>query len=198
MAMPQNMFSPTAIVTDFLEPDDRVRADPLVDYELGGIAVGDPSQGLQVQVWETRLDGNDIQIKPEDADETEWQTVTSDSDITEISLAFDQNMRPTVAFMAGGTAKLYWYDATIENYRTSTHAGATTPRVVMDDKRNVAVGLNDILLFYFLEGRIIHRLQRDRYMIAYDLAAVPSGSTAIRRCGMTIGNRIQVELNGFF
>ena len=36
----------------------------------------------------------------------------------------------------------------------------------MDDKREREVGLNDVVLFYLLDGRVIMRRQRDRYSIA--------------------------------
>lgn len=193
MAMPENIFSDPPVPAAFLPPDDRVRLDPLIDYELGGIALGDPSQGLQVQVWECRVAAGMIQVRIEGVGL--WTNVIGDTDITEVSLAFDQNMRPTVSYMAGGVCKLYWYDADIAAFTTSVFAGGSSPVVMMDDKRAMEIGLNDILLFYVLGGRVIHRLQRDRFLIAYDLAPVPAGSTRIQRAGMSVANRIQVEFD---
>lgn len=191
MAMPNNILSPLPAYSAFLEPDDRTRTTLLQDWELGGVAIGDPSQGLQVQVWEARLSGNTIQTKPEAG--STWTDITSDTDITEIALSFDQNMRPSVSYVAGGAAKLYWYDPTVASYVTVTYAGATSPVVTMDDKRATQTGLNDILLFYLRSGRVYHRRLRDRYTIEYDLAAVPTGMTRIVRWGMTTGKRIQLE-----
>ena len=195
MAMPENTFSDPPVPAAFLAPDDRVRLNLLIDYELGGIALGDPSQGLQVQVWECRVAAGMIQVSVEGAGA--WTDVISDTDITEVSLAFDQNMRPTVSFVAGGVAKLYWYDADISAFTTSVLVGATSPVVMMDDKREMEIGLNDILLFYIAEGRVMHRLQRDRFLIEYNLAALPAGSTRIQRAGMSVANRIQVEFDTF-
>lgn len=191
MAMPANTLSPLPAASAFLEPDDRVRASLLVDYEMGGVDIGDPSQGLQVKAWEARVDGNNIQTRPESGGS--WTTITSDSSITEIALAFDQNMRPTVAYVASGVAKMYWYDAVSAAYVTTTYAGASSPVVTMDDKRDMQVGLNDVLLFYLQGGRVKHRRQRDRYTIEYDLEDVPTGMTRITRWGFTVGNRIQLE-----
>jgi hypothetical protein len=191
MAMPANMLSPTPVESAFLAPDDRIRSSLLVDYEMGGVDIGDPSQGLQVKAWEARVSGGTIQVRPDGAGT--WADVTSDSGITEIALAFDQNMRPTVAYVAGGTAKMYWYDAVAAAYVTSTFAGATSPVVTMDDKRDMQIGLNDVLLFYLQAGRVKHRRQRDRYTIEYDLADVPTGMTRITRWGFTVGKRIQLE-----
>lgn len=192
MAMPANIFSSVSVPGNFLAPDDRVRTDLTIDYELGGIAIGDPSQGLQVQVWETRLNAGSIQVSIEDAES--WTTVTSDTGITEISLAFDQNMRPAAAYVAAGVVKLYWYDANAAAFVTTTYAGASSPVVMLDDKRPMEIDLSDILLFYVRAGRVYHRRQRDRYSVEYDLAAMPSGTTRVRRAGMTDANRIQLEL----
>lgn len=193
MAMPANTLSTLPAYSTFLAPDDRVRASLLVDYEMGGADIGDPSQGLQVKAWEARVDGDNIQVRPDGAGT--WTTVTTDTGITEIALAFDQNMRPTVAYVAGGVAKMYWYDAVAAAHVTSTFSGATSPVVTMDDKRDMQIGLNDVLLFYLQGGRVMHRRQRDRYTIEYDLADVPTGMTRIARWGFTEGKRIQLEFS---
>lgn len=191
MAMPENILSEDPVAATMLDPDGRGRSTLLVDYELGGAGVGDPSQGLQVQVWEARVSAGVIQTRPDGVGA--WTDITSDTDITEIALAFDQNMRPTVAYVAGGVAKMYWYDAVAAAYVTSTFTGATSPVVTMDDKRPMQIGLNDVLLFYLKAGRIMHRRQRDRYTIEYDLGAVPTGMTRIVRWGRTVANRVQLE-----
>lgn len=191
MAMPENMLSTEPILGEYLYPDNLVRTSRLVDYELGGIAIGDPSQGLEVQIWEARVAASVIQTRP--LDSGAWTDVVGDSAITEIALAFDQNMRPSVAYMAGGVAKFYWYDADSISFVTSTFAGATSPVCCMDDKRKMEIGLNDVLLFYLLGGRVMHRRQRDRYLIEYDLAAVPDGVSKIRRWGMHNALRIMLE-----
>ena len=192
MAMPLNIMIDTKAPATFLSPDDRVRSSLLVDYELGGVALGDPTQGLQVRVWEARLSAGFIEVRPESGGA--WTPVTGGADITEISLAFDQNMRPTVAYMDGGVAKHYWYNALTASFTTSEYPGATSPVVTMDDKRDWESAANDVLLFYFLDGRVIHRLQRDRFATAYDVGAVPDGVSRIYRWGMTEVGRVQLEM----
>lgn len=191
MGMPLNILSPEPVISEFLSPDNRVRSSLLIDYELGGVALGDPTQGLDVQVWEAQVVGDDIQVRPESGGS--WTTILSDTEITEISISFDQNMQATIAYVAAGVAKLYWYDAVAEAFVTTTYTGASSPVVTMDDKRPMQIGHNDILLFYILGGELIHRLQRDRFLTAYNLGAVPSGTTRIRRWGMSYGLRIQIE-----
>lgn len=191
MAMPENQLTPEPVLGEYLSPDDRLRSSRLVDYELGGIAIGDPSQGLDVRVWQARVAVGVIQTKPEGSGD--WYDITSGAAISEISLAFDQNMRPCVAFVDAGVASFYWYDPTAINFVTSTFPGATSPMCCMDDKRRMEVGANDVLLFYLLSGRLMHRRQRDRYLIEYDLAPIPTDMTRIKRVGMTQANRIQIS-----
>lgn len=191
MSMPLNILSPDPITGAFLPPDDRIRTSLLVDYELGGVAIGDPSQGLEVQIWEARVSGNTIQIRPEGSGA--WTDIVSGASITEITLAFDQSMRPSITFVDSGVASFYWYDADTVNYVTSTFPGATSPVCCMDDKRTMEVGTNDVLLFYLRDGRVMHRRQRDRYLIEYDLAAVPDRAGRIRRWGMHNALRIMLE-----
>lgn len=193
MAMVGNQFTDVPVPSAFLAPDIRIRTSYDVDYEMGGIGIGDPSQGLQVQVWECRVQGGVIQVSPEGM--ATWTDVTSDTGITEVSLAFDQNMRPTIAYVAGGVAKMYWYDSDSAAYVTSTFPDAVSPVVLMDDKRTMEIGLNDILLFYIREGRIWHRVQRERFLIEYNLRIIPPASSRIQRAGMNVGNRVQIEFN---
>lgn len=191
MGMPLNMLSPEPVISEYRSPDNRVRSSRLVDYELGGVAIGDPTEGLQVQVWEGQVAVNEIQVRPESGGS--WTTVTTGIDITDISIAFDQNMRPTVAYVDSGVAKLYWYDAVEADYVTSEFPDALSPVAMLDDKRDMQIGLNDILLFYVLDGELIHRLQRDRFLVEYNLGPIPQGTTQIRRAGMTVGLRIMLE-----
>ena len=191
MALPGNQFSPTAVRGTFLTPDDLVRTSLLVDYEMGGVAIGDPSQGLQVQAWEGRVNAGTIQVRPYGVGG--WTDVTSDSGITEIAIAFDQNMRATTAYVASGVVKLYWFDSTLASYTTTSFAGITSPALTMDDKRAAEVGLNDVLFFYIKAGRVCYRQQRDRYATERDLGAVPTGMTRILRWGFTDLFRVQLE-----
>lgn len=193
MALPSNQMSSAPVASLFMAPDNRLRLSLLADYELGGVALFDASQGLMVQVWEVRVvGGTTIQVKPEAS--VTWTDVTTDSAITEVALAFDQNMRPTVAYVAGGVAKLYWFDTVAVNFVTTTFAGCSSPVVTMDDKRVLQSTANDVLFFYFRAGSIYYRQQRDRFTVERSLGAVPVGGfTRFKRWGMGEALRLQLE-----
>jgi hypothetical protein len=166
--------------------------DPTEDYESGGTALDDASAGLQVRTWRAYIeDGEAIYI---DAVGIAPVLAYEGESITQVSLAFDQNMRYALAIVEAGVAKLNWYDTTIPGRTTLTFAGAASPRICMDDKRALATGENDILLAYVKNGKLYHRLQRDRFTIEYWLFDLPEPAThRLKRIGMNDGLRLQFE-----
>ncbi len=54
--IPGNKLSSQSIVTEFLHPDELFDyCRQVVDYEIGGVALNDPSQGFFVRVWRLRV-----------------------------------------------------------------------------------------------------------------------------------------------
>lgn len=196
MSLPLNQAASATVASALLYPDDSVRSDRLVDYELGGVALNDASQGLQVQVWKAFVQGGNVCVAPQPANAPVTVLFAAD-DVTELSLSFDQLMHPTVAFMQAGVCKLYWFDSLAAAQVTTSFPGATTPMLCLDDKRplQVLAGVVDVLFFYVLGGNLCYRQQRDRFTIARVLAALPPGSAEITGVGMGRNGRVQVHLN---
>lgn len=179
----------------FLAPDDLGRPTRTVDYERGGVALSDPSLGLDVKTWRARLVGDQVRISAEPYD-TETVYLEA-SGITELSLAFDQNMRPMVAFMQGGAAKLNWYDSLAGEVVTTTlAAGTRSPYLALDDKRDGQSGSSDVILAYILGNRLCTRQQRDRFTIETTRKWFVGNAVSIKRMGMNAGLRLQWELTG--
>lgn len=187
VVLPENRLSTTAVGAELLQPDARKTLDTL-DYEQGGIALSDPSQGLQVQTWVLRLDeGGLFYIYPENGEET---LLFTDEGALGCSLAFDQNMRPVVAYEVEGESRLRWFDTVAGEVVTTSYANATDPRVGMDDKRDLStfLGTNDVIFAYLIAGKLKYRQQRDRYTVEYDLGDSPV-SRRLRNIGMGVNNR---------
>jgi hypothetical protein len=192
--IPLQRLSSTPVPAEFLEPDDIETPSSLVDYELGGVALNDPSQGLKVRNWRLRLVGNDVRIN---ADGVPEETLFTRSGITELSLTFDQNMRPYVAFVQNGQAILRWYDTLAQQQIFLDLDPATvTPRVCLDDKRPLQVGGSDVILAYVRDDNLYFRAQRDRFEIEYLLQTAVGGK--LIRVGMNQKLRLQflLEENG--
>jgi len=194
--MPQNVLSTSPEPASFLPPDDQTTS-PTFDYELGGIALQDSSQGLQVQTWTFTLDTSTGTVSVSAPSLGSPVVLFTQAGTTEISGTFDQNMNPCVSFVQGGVMKLWWYDPVAHAQTFLSFSGSyTNPRVAMDDKRGLEtlLGTNDIILAYVNAGNLCTRMQRDRWTIEYILGAVPIGF-GLTKIGMNRGNRLQFQFD---
>jgi hypothetical protein len=193
VALPENQLSVSAAPAPFVGARS-LPITPIVDYEDGGIAISDPSRGLLYQRWRAILfrPGEVDSYVQLDAREVAPFTLLELPNITEISIAFDQLMRPTLAFVRNGIAYLRWFDSVPGQYViTEIGAGIITPRVSMDDKRLLATDgyqLNDVILAYVREGNLYYRQQRDRFLIERLLA---EGVKPLIKIGFSRGLRFQ-------
>jgi hypothetical protein len=195
MAIPGNRLSTTPILGAYLSPYDR-EMGPFLDYEQGGIALDDPSQGLQVQVW--RLDyaasNGDFLVTPESFGSPSVQYTDPGAIVT--SLAFDQSMRVVLAWIKDGDVFLRWFDPLPNMTVISNFGPAQDARVLLDDPRELQTiaGSSDVLLFYVRGGRIYYRQQRDRFTIERELGAFINPNALIVKYGRTNRLRIQFEV----
>lgn len=202
MSVPENQsgsyVSSILFAAHFLPPDD-VDTGLLVAKELGGVALNDPTEGLRVQEWTLRyLKGSkEFSISAPNTPDTVVHTATGD--VSEIDLAFDQNMNPFIAYVEDGDAKYYWWDTAADEYAvTLLPAGSLTPRCCIDDKRDFAAGsqVSDVILCYVDAGGLYKRWERDRYSVTYTvdnpfLHPVYELPATLKRVGMNKVNRLQ-------
>lgn len=175
----------------------KTAGELLVGYEMGGVGISDPSQGLLVQLWRVRVIANAfIYI---DAPNTPPFLLLTDVNVTEVDLAFDQNMLPFVTYVSNGLIKFYWFDPTLPGFVLSTILEfAWTPRCTLDDKRAFDVGNSDIVLMYvnLLSGQICYRIQRERYATehAIDTAVI---NDQIRCINFADNGRLQWTIDNY-
>lgn len=171
MALPGNTLSSEPVYAPFLDPDDRALEDFLVSYERGGIAIQDPSQGMDVRTWKAFVNEQGIWLRAYQA-----QTPTlfiAGEDISLVSLAFDNNMRPAVCYRQLEVVKLSWYDPTVQTQVITEFPDAYVGCVTLDNKREHFGEFNDVLFFYVVERALFYRQQRDRYTVERFLAFLP-------------------------
>lgn len=188
--LPDNTSSSIAIGGVYLPPDDRVTS-PLVDYESGGMALLDASAGMFARVWKAWLQGTDVWLQPEGG---EAVLLFQEVDITEIALAFDQNMRWAMAYIKQGTLHLRWFDPQINDHIVSTFAQGVNPKMALDDKRTAQLGNSDIILAYIRDSTLYYRQQRDRFGIERVLRTNLFTGTRLKGIGMNKNLRLQFEL----
>lgn len=173
--IPDNTPATPSHIGGFEVPVKTLSAeDKRVDWEMGGIALNDPSEGLRVQLWTFKLVVDEVTgastISVEAPSVTKTVLFTG-VDVSEIAGAFDQNMNPVVAYMESGSPKLWWWDPTESAMvHTLLPSGCYDLRVSLDDKRRFNVEKSDVILSYVRGGSAYYRYQRDRYLVEYLLS----------------------------
>lgn len=188
--LPNNTASVTPQIAPFLFPDS-LSFNPLEDWEDGGVGIQDPSQGLTGYTWKCYPDASGIWIQRNGLAAQLW--IASPGTVKEVAFAFDQNMRPVVAYvLANNTAYMNWYDTTAANYVT-TNYGTTirTPRLSLDDKRSTQSLTSDVILAYIKGTDLCYRMQRDRYTIERTLATGIPLIGRLKNIGMTTNLRMR-------
>lgn len=165
-------LSSTAQISGFAYPvKSPLPEDRLQDWELAGAGLNDPSQGLLVKVWRgfgVRNVATGLIDVFVEAPSVAPVLLFSGADITELSLSFDQNMNPFVAYHQSGAAKIYWYDPLLPGMtHTVLPSGTRTMRCTMDERREAFVADSDIVLAYIRSGNFCIKYQRDRFLVEH-------------------------------
>jgi len=199
--IPQGRLSTQVVISDWLPPDQLNRALD-EDYEIGPVALNDTSLGLKHQQWHLTWDfatGNFI-ATPEDVGSP--VIVLNAANVTQCSLAFDQNAHINLAYTANGQAKLYWYDSVAANWTTDNlPAGVTTPTLCLDDKRVTQTQSSDILLWYTKQEfdetwSLYQRIQRERYLVEHK-ELNGTAQPYLYKLGMNAGLRLQLGMSEY-
>lgn len=186
--IPENSFTPTPIVSSFQAPYN-LPYTPLTQTVLGGVALNNPSEGRQYQIWNITYTGTDIEVST--ASGPVVFSIT-ESDVMTVSLAFDNNMALVIAWQTSGfESKLYYFDTLTSRYTTRTFAGTTSCRVCVDDAREFYTTSSDVIFSYTTGTNLYYRQQRDRYDVAYLIGATTG---RLRKMAPNTGNRLQFEL----
>lgn len=199
MALPDHSLPATNLLADYISPYDRY-TDDLTDFEAGGVALNDGTQGLDNQIWSLRYDGEeesatygDLIVTGETSGET--SAVINVPGVKSCALAFDQNMNPFIAYeLETGEAKFYWYDTVSQAYTTTTlPSGSRSVQCCLDDHRQTQTTTSDIILAYIRSGSLYYREQRDRYGVEYELAS-NVGASELYKVGMTLNWRLKFDI----
>lgn len=187
--IPANTFTAEPLTADFITPYQRPY-QALVDAHLGGVAIGNPSQGRDVRVWVGRYEAGEIRIYSETDNVLGFALPVVG--VTELSIAFDNNMNPVIAYRTNAGGHLYYYDTITAAYATLTVADISRARVRTDDVSDFYNASSDVLWVYVRGGVVYWRQQRDRY--ATERTVGTAGSKLLTQAGMTHARRFQIAL----
>lgn len=191
--LPGNVASTVAVPSEFTPPDDQV-SSPLIDFERGGLALNDPSLGLNYQNWSCFIapNGLDVQVRPGAGAAI---TIFQQAGIETLTFTFDQNMRPCVAYQIGLITYLRWYDSFAEAYVTTPYSNIRDPKLTLDDKRITQLALNSDIVFAYISGtNLCYRQQRDRFNIERVIRTGLPASLGLKNVGMGRNLRLQFEI----
>jgi hypothetical protein len=193
--IPNQVLSSTVIRSALLYPDNAIRRTELEDFEMGGVALQDPSQGLRVVAWKGVIDAVTRVATLTPVTSTAPPIVIFTETVTpvEFSFSFDRSMREfSITRFADNTAKLRWYDTAIPAYVTTTYTGIQSCMLALDDKRDVSSSIADVIFTYLkTDNKLYFRAQRDRFLVEYTLTDVLAPNLAITNFGMGRNNRLQ-------
>lgn len=191
MAISGNRLSSVPVVGNYTGASS-LDSDDFVDYEDGGVGIQDPSRGMLYQVWTARVvgDGSSIVLS---APNTPEFVLVEGVGITHVSLAFDSNMQPIVAFVESGLPRLYWYDSQSGQVEITDFPGIEHPRLSLDDKRRTQIAVRDVIFAYMRSGGLYYRQQRDRFLVERLLKSGVPG--VLKKIGMTDALRLQFQID---
>lgn len=158
-------------------------------FEMGGVGISDPGEGLTYQLWRGRLEVDTGTVLLSAPNTPEF-VLYSEAGITQMDFCFDQNMKPCLAYTQNGLGYFWWYNVVNLQYEIIPLGDVSTPLALMDDKRKGLELGSDVVLLYLRDGSLYCRDQRDRYTIEYDLNV--HGIRRLLRVGFTTGLRVQI------
>jgi len=154
----------------------------------GGSSAGIGTSGIDFQDWLCTFDAANIYVTPQVSGTGLTLAMLN---VTQATVAMDRSNQPNIAYIALGTCKLRWWDATINSFVTTVFAGATRILVVQDDPRDPMSSSSDVVVTYQgADTGIYFRRQRDRYSIEYISTAAPFGYL-MQSFGMAVDNRLR-------
>lgn len=187
--MPGNVLSTQVVATGF-EEKIRRRAFPTIDYEMGGVAIGDGSKGLLVQQWTGLYKDGFLCAQPSDEEPIPVVAVSAEPDW--LAVAFDQSMRPYFAYTIGADTFFYWFDSLIPGFTTTSFPGMLNPCLCLDEKRLPLIANSDVILAYVKDNNLCMRVQRERF--ANEIILVPGVNAVMDAVGMNQAKRLQFRL----
>lgn len=191
--LPGNTASSLDVPGAYLPPD-ALASSTVIDFERGGVAIGDASLGLDYQDWrgEVIVATGQVRIYPVGGVASVYFT---ESGISEFSFTFDQSMRPVLGYVADGVTRLRWFDSLAGAFVITNFPNTRSPRLALDDKRPMEIANSDVIFGYIRDdGALCYRQQRDRYATEYVLRTGIDPSQRLINIGMSSALRLQFEI----
>ena len=174
----------------------------LIDYENGGIDIGDTSEGLDYQEWVGTYANQKITLTGANGNTYNIITIDSSEILSDFSFSFDQSGSPAIVYVVNDVVYFRYYDSLLEDYTiVEQQASMRSPKLFMDDKRSLNSSNSDIILAYVNsdDDTLCYRQQRDRYLtervLKTDLTSwfIEGSEGDIRLCHFGMGSNLRLQ-----
>ena len=164
-------------------------------YEYGPVTQEDISEGWDTYQWEAYKSGDNVWYWNRELGGMEKVAFSGASNLTHMSMTFDQLGHLSIAWTDGGNVYLWWYDPVAASQVTTTLCLGKKPFIFLDDRRIRLIdgGDTDMILVYQRANTAYMRLQRDRFLIEYDTPLVDVNGLRLTNAGFTEQLRFQVN-----
>lgn len=152
--------------------------------------------GLNKRYWLATFEGGLVDLRFSEGDK--WSHLstplfTTQHDIKEMSMTFDQAGNPTLAYQArGGDLYLWFYNSEIGGYDTLSVGMGRSPKIAFDYLSTPSNPSSDVVLFYVnANNEAATRLQRERFSVEH-LVGVSYGDLKLISAGKNQSSKYQV------
>lgn len=161
--LPENKVTVTKQPPQWYVPE---RLNQRIDYEKGGIALQNPSWGLNYQLWTLEYREYDHTLVLRGQIVPDIILKTGLVDVISVGLSFDQNMTPIYFYSIGTQTFFNWVtpegvaqEIILPNIRN--------PQLSRDEYRDFNLHNADVILSYVSGKQLIVRYQRHRFLPQY-------------------------------
>lgn len=183
------VISATAYTAAFEDKQGR-RTEPLIAYCVGGPAINDTSSLYNTQ-WVATVEDDEVRIRVEGS--SDYVVVTTASGLEFISLAFDSQMNPIIAYVQSGVAKLRWYNSLTTSFEVVKFpAGSGHPLLALDLREQIFLADADVVVSYVRSNNLYARVQRESF--ATERLLRENAGREVVSFGRNQGNRLQWRL----
>lgn len=188
--IPNNAFTVSPIPGRFIEPYN-LPVSPLSRACRGGIALNDASKGRNYQNWLVWYDSQAgiIYYGPQAVNLVAVGSYAV-AGVTQVSLAFDNNMNPLLAWLDATGAHIRYFSGASSSYQIINVNGASSCLVCVDDARDFSNSISDAIFAYTMPTGLWYTYQRENYATARQAS---TSSKKLLRMGMNVGSRFQFE-----
>jgi len=181
----------------FLSMNDRDKVQsPYWDFTIAGKDIRDVSEGYLYQTWITYISIDFKTLFVYTTKTKKYPIVITGYNLSNCSLAFDENMYYYLTYMENGVLKFHYYETTTNSVEVlELDDGSEYPYVTIDDFRTTQSLRNDVLLFYVRDRQVYHRRQRDRFLKEIYLGEMPPDVKSLNRVNINNKYRLQFEFS---